>query len=137
MTTKERLAEIIHEQDNYYLVVVDGNHQPQTWGKKITTDKELITVAKCKQICERIETQLGITIGNIDIDLTQYDYRSLSPEDYEWGSDVPIPMVGRPKSATYNRKTNCLQIWEDRMPIYENNNGRICRDANALADCLC
>ena len=36
----------------------------------------------------------------------------------------------------YWRDKNLLRIWENDLPIYENNNGVICRDCTALADCL-
>lgn len=36
----------------------------------------------------------------------------------------------------YWRDKNRLLILENGMPIYENNNGIICRDSAALADCL-
>ena len=31
---------------------------------------------------------------------------------------------------------NLLRIFEDDLPVYENNNGKICRDVCALADSL-
>ena len=36
----------------------------------------------------------------------------------------------------YWRDKNRLLILDNGMPIYENNNGIICRDSAALADCL-
>lgn len=36
----------------------------------------------------------------------------------------------------YWRDKNLLRIWKDDLPVYENNNGVICRDSAALADCL-
>lgn len=40
------------------------------------------------------------------------------------------------KIGRYNKRKNILRIFVDDLPVYENNNGRICRDATALADSL-
>jgi hypothetical protein len=40
------------------------------------------------------------------------------------------------KKNVYSFPSNCLTIWEDGYPIFENNNGKICADRVALADCL-
>lgn len=40
------------------------------------------------------------------------------------------------KKGKYWRDKNRLLIYENGMPIYMNDNGTICRDADALADCL-
>jgi hypothetical protein len=41
------------------------------------------------------------------------------------------------KEARYWVKQNRLVIYDDGYPIYENDNGEICRDSDALADCYC
>lgn len=38
------------------------------------------------------------------------------------------------KIGTYDKRTNCLRIYEDGVPVYENLNGQICRDTVALMD---
>lgn len=40
------------------------------------------------------------------------------------------------KTAKYDATKNCLTIWQQDLPIYENNNGTITTDSEALADCL-
>ena len=35
-----------------------------------------------------------------------------------------------------DKRKNLLRIFEDDLPVYENNNGKICRDVCALADSL-
>ncbi|MDE6055208.1 MAG: hypothetical protein K2G55_15970, partial [Lachnospiraceae bacterium] len=44
--------------------------------------------------------------------------------------------IGKKKIGTYDKEKNLLRIWEDDIPIYQNNNGIICRDSVALADSL-
>lgn len=51
------------------------------------------------------------------------------------GDDITIP-VGKKKIGTYDKEKKILRIYEDDLPIYENNNGVICRDQAALADSL-
>lgn len=51
------------------------------------------------------------------------------------GDDITVP-VGKKKIGTYNKEKKLLRIFEDGIPIYENNNGIICRDRAALADSL-
>lgn len=60
------------------------------------------------------------------------DYRkSVSLE----GDEIMVP-AGTKKIGTYDKNKNVLRIWEDGMPVYENNNGVICKDKSALADSL-
>lgn len=132
----ERLKEAIEKQDNYYTVIVDGNRH--NLGRPIMTKKETVTVTKCQQIVGTVQTEFGVEVGEIKIYMTQYDLKSLTPAEYRavlYGDGTPEQLVN--KLAIYKSKENCLQIWEDGLPIYENNNGMICRDREALADCLC
>lgn len=70
--------------------------------------------------------------------MTEWDWSSVTVEDvaYIFSGDIPGPRIRLKKEAIYNPKANCLRIWENDTPIYENNNGTICRDRDALADCL-
>lgn len=43
--------------------------------------------------------------------------------------------LGVNKTAVFFVSQNCLRIFSGDRPVYENDNGRICRDANALSDC--
>ncbi len=49
---------------------------------------------------------------------------------------ISIEDYDRKKKYCYNIVNNCLTIYSAGMPIYENNNGTICNDQAALADCL-
>lgn len=140
MRSIQELSEIlqrdIEHQKKYYSVIVDGNNHslPQS----IITKKEMITLKKCKGICETLESKFNISIKKIVILMTQFDYASFTPKEYELvlSDDVGVPIVGREKKAVYFYKENVLRIWEDGLPVYENYDGQICRDVNALADCL-
>jgi hypothetical protein len=100
--------------ENHYLVIAYGygeNHGKHVPGHPVWTKKETVTVEKCKSII----TNLGESGHSI--------------------RKLEIHMDGT-KKAIYNADKNRLLIWEDGLPIYENNNGVICRDAAALADSL-
>ena len=138
MTLKEaekHLKDEIQRQENYYYVIVDGNFHklPST----IITRKDPITVKKCKKIVEKVEKAFNIDIKCIKIMMSQYDYKSITPDEYisVICGDYNVKRLVN-KNAYYYPKRNRLIIWEDDMPVYENDNGIICRDEVALADCL-
>jgi hypothetical protein len=130
----EKRQQEIALQASSYAVIVDGNKH--RLNVAIRTKKEQITVAKCKEIVKNVESNFDIKVGKIEIMMSEYDF-NISDEDYlsSLYQDVVIRQI-KDKKAIYNAATNCLQIWEGGMPVYENNNGVICRDQDALADCL-
>lgn len=137
MTALETIQRRAREQEESYSVMVDGNrHQ---LASRIRTTKELITVAKCRQIIEKVELAFNIVVGRIEINMNEWDYSAVRTEQQaedvmqgEWS-----PPQTQDKQATYFAKTNTLQIWEKGLPVYENRNGVITRDQNALCDSLC
>ncbi len=50
--------------------------------------------------------------------------------------DVGYVPTGKKKIGTYDDDKHLLRIWEDDLPVYENDNGRVCRDWAALSDSL-
>ena len=56
--------------------------------------------------------------------------------DYYEDLDGWTRHTGKKKIGRYNKRKNILRIFVDDLPVYENNNGRICKDATALADSL-
>lgn len=52
------------------------------------------------------------------------------------GVSHPRYILGKKKVGKYDKQKNTLRIYEDDVPVYENNNGKICRDSVALADSL-
>ena len=130
------LQKAIERQESGYAVIVDGNRQHLP--NSVRTTKQDITIERCQEICKKIETHFEITVGKIEISLTQWDLQSLTPEDYElvMSNDIGVERIGPDKRIVYDNAQNCFQIWEDGRPIHENNNGVICDDEAALADCL-
>jgi hypothetical protein len=136
MDAKQALQKAIDRQESEYAVIVDGNRHHLS--NPIRTKKQDITIDRCREICNKIESHFGITIRKIEISLTQWDLQSLTPKDYELvlSNDIGVNRIGPDKSIVYDNKENCFQIWENGLPIYEDNNGVICDDQDALADCL-
>lgn len=132
----KKLEQAKKAQEERYSVVVDGN--VHHLGKRIATKKETITLKKCQQIVQTVQHNFGISINKIEIMMTQWDYDGISADDYlgVLCGDRGVPTKGPKKTAYYFPKSHTLQIWEDGMPVYENANGVISRDADALADCL-
>lgn len=99
------------------------------------------TLEECKEIIEKISKAEGSPVIKIKIDLNHYAKRNQDGTirmdyDPDCGESNPNPPIGKIKYATYTVATNTLRIWENGMPIYENENGVICRDKVVLADCL-
>ena len=72
----------------------------------------------------------SVTFTKIKCDMSDY---CLS-ESYD-GTKI-AKRIGKKKIGIYDSEKNLLRIWEDDLPVYENNNGVICRDSIALADSL-
>jgi len=132
---EKRLAKDIEDQETSYPVIVDGN--THRLPMRIRTAKETITVKKCKEIVSNVQNKFGINIKRIEIPMDVWDYDGITIDTYISAlyNDCDIPCKLN-KKAIYKVKENCLQIWQDNEPIYENDDGIITRDANALADCL-
>lgn len=135
-TAKEKLEQAIKEQNEFYPVYVDGGkHKLDT---RIQTKKEQITLKKCKSIVENIQIHFNIKIDKIEILMSEWDFTGITPEDYEsimvYG-EGSLPIL-KNKKAFYYTNENCLRIWENGYPVYENYDGVISRDQDALCDCL-
>lgn len=70
-----------------------------------------ISCEQCEELVSELSEAAGIDLAKIEIDLSVR------------------------KKAVYFVNQNCLRIFEDGNPVYENDNGRICRDRWALSDC--
>jgi len=118
-------------------VIVDGNRHH--FGKAIRTIlSENISIRKCKNMLENLREEYPLEeISEIRIQLYDANVFRKMYEDVENGNISPQEINAyTSKYAIYNVKNNCLQIWEDGYPIYENNNGTICKDVEVLCDCL-
>ena len=134
----QRLNREIADQATVYCVTIQCDDFSKIAGKRLQTKKELVTVEKCKSIVKNIEEHHGVTVTTMTVWMDEWDYTNITPEDYAYvlSGDTDIPMNIN-KKAVYNVKKNCLVIWQDGVPIYENNNGDITRDADVLADWYC
>ncbi len=91
-------------------------------------DSKPITLRRCREILDFVERKTG----NI--------YTKITITDNRFADDHTA--IYR-KKWVYNKAKNRLTIWaaengeRDMMPVYENWDGhQICRDRDALADCL-
>ena len=118
-------------------VMVDGNRRKETQGVRIETDRGQITVKKCLELCGRIRDRFGFNPETVKIFMWDFDYRGIDLDTYIYAmyGDCSIPM-SQQKTAKYEMKRNRLTIFEDDMPIYCNDDGHVCNDADALADCM-
>ena len=117
-------------------VIIDGNRH--NLGKRIRVNlSENISVRKCKEILEKVQKEFKIDISEIRVQLYDAEVFNKMYESVENGL-MSSEEINRytSKHAIYNVKNNCLQIWEDGYPIYENDNGTICKDVEILCDCL-
>lgn len=138
MTIKQAQADMDRckkEQEIYYSVMINGNRHNLPYRFKMT--KETITVAKCKKFIATVEGRCDIKIDNLKILMQEFDYTGITADTYlgilcgDGGLTCKVD-----KEASYNPATKCLRIWEDGYPVYENDDGVITRDRDALADCL-
>lgn len=67
------------------------------------------------------------------IELDMSSYIDKGPNQF---TDHLMTIIGKEKIGKYDKTKNRLIIFEDGVPIYENNNGIICRDSVALSDSL-
>ena len=88
---------------------------------------KLVTLRRCREILDFVERKTGNTYSKIVITDNRFDDDHIAIYRKKW---------------VYNKAKNRLTIWAaengggDIMPVYENWDGQICRDRDALADCL-
>lgn len=87
------------------------------------------SIRECKAIVEKFtEIFQERSFSSISIDLSNYN--SYDKDGYPIFEDGYTDE----KTATYSIKRNRLKIFEDGIVVYENDNGDICNDKDALAD---
>lgn len=131
-------------QDGYYATVMTSDGT--AWGFTVNERHgSLLTVQLAEEILSwaNSEYKKGRPYGyseetyNPNVEFTKLEYNMTNYRlsvSYE-GDDITVP-IGKKKIGTYNKEKKLLRIWEDDMPIYEDNNGVICADRAALADSL-
>ena len=76
---------------------------------------------------------IEVALEILDFANKKYEEIFNEPADFNY---LVVEMNGKEKKVKYWKDRNRLLISKDGFPIYENNNGIICRDQEALADCL-
>ena len=97
---------------------------------------EGVTLKRCRDFIAKLTAARGdVGIARIQICMTQYDYDvDLDVFISAMMGDHALPRIGKDRYAIYDVKHNVLTIYVDGSPVYENDNGAVCRDAVALAD---
>lgn len=127
-------------QNGYYANVKSSGTDGIYWGFGVKEEhgtaftmemaKELLALANA-------EYKKGCPAGydksayNPDKDFTYIRY---DMSNYKDAGDGHMVLVGDKKVGTYDAVKNLLRIFKNDDPIYENNNGTICRDAVAMMD---
>ena len=136
-------------------VIVDGNRHlkqhlktinapedtPHLRGPMVTSLDMPISLRKCRRIIQYFKDSHNIQAEHLQIFLLDKDWEDTfggfdedgnpnkrSYAEYKQGAD-------NHKTAEYKASTNTLTIYQGSYPIYENANGSICNDPEALADC--
>jgi hypothetical protein len=114
-------------------VIIDGNnHNITKDGKRVVIQTEIedntVTLEKCKEVTEKIRS-LGHEPKELKFVLSIY---TETPGN---NGDFPEECLLN-RNVYYYPQSNCMRIWENGVPIYENCDGIICTDQDALADCL-
>lgn len=138
------------------VVIVDGNRHSKEHLKIIGAPEStpfipapVLTKLECPptlKMCQKIVAGIKDACGVQARELTMHLV------DQEWQRTFEgFDLDGNPNKRTYaefkagndNYKTveydaakNCLTIWQGGLPIYENNNGQITNDMDALADSI-
>lgn len=127
---------------NGYSAIVRGGHGDQqiSWAFLVKEDYGTVfTVELAKKMLDFANTEYKKECPkgyykptyNPKIDFTYIKY---DMTDYRLsGEDNWIP-AGKRKIGIYDIEKNLLRIYIDGNPVYENYNGRICRDTVALMD---
>lgn len=111
-----------------YSVIVDGNRHSLNTRFTVELEQPMISVSKCKEITQKIESNFPIKIGELMISL--YPLEEMNDPQFD-NDKFENRLV-----AYYTPKYNQLMIYKKGMPIYENLNGEINRNVEALADSI-
>lgn len=99
-----------------------------------------VTLQRMREVCERLRAQTGVEFNYLRVDHHIYEF-DVDPNDevalkhIRLGDYPGEKVMDKTYQFWYDR--NRLLIWDHGTPVYENNDGEICRDADTLADCYC
>lgn len=110
------------ERDYYFAEVGERNedgHFSEYWGFHVSKESvDSFTVETALRLLEFANKKFPEMIGRT----ARFNYVKLEMDNRKYGK--------------YWSDKNCLRIYENGFPVYENNNGVITRDSVALADSL-
>lgn len=124
----------------YYVNVKSSGTDGIYWGFSVKEEHgDTFTVELARELLEvsNREYKKGCPAG---YDKSAYDpdkdftYVRYDMSNYKDTGDNHMVLIGDKKVGTYDAEKNLLRIYKDGSPIYENNNGVICRDTVAMMD---
>lgn len=98
--------------------------------------KEGVTLKRCQEFMQKINEKFNNPpVSKIRIHMTEFDYEvDLHTYIASRFGDCSLPIKGKKKEAVYDVSKNTLTIYENDYPVYENADGKITRDTEALMD---
>lgn len=88
----------------------------------------IVTLEKLKGIADYIKSEFDYVPKKLTISLSLWD----APAGEVDIDGTFVQLID--KDVYYDVSRNHMLIWQDDEPVYENNNGVVCRDRIALAD---
>ena len=117
-----------------------GSHETNNYQAIQTDAKAVFTLQRMKDIYSKVSSLMSIQPDSIEVHDTQfYDKETrleITDSEFENGDYDEGGYITTEKKYYYHAAENLFRIFEDGMPVYENYNGNICSDEDALADCL-
>lgn len=96
-----------------------------------------VTLARMWELKQKLKEVTGIDFNHIEIDHSVYLFDCDEKTYKEYWEDIPPCDNPINKQYKFWADQNRLLILDRGYPVYENNDGVICKDEVALTDCLC
>lgn len=133
---KEEFSTISGTYSNGITRVIDFEENGKKYRATCDMTKS-VTLQRMHELKAKLKDKTGIDFNYLEIDHSVYLFDCDEETYKEYHQDIPL--YDKPIDKTYQfwADQNRLLIWDRGYPVYENNNGVICKDETALADCLC
>ena len=96
-----------------------------------------VTLQRMHELKAKLKDKTGIDFNYLEVNHSVYLFDCDEETYKEYHQDIPPCDKPVDKKYQFWADQNRLLIWDRGYPVYENNNGVICKDETALADCLC
>ena len=133
---KEEFSSISGTYSNGITRVIDFEEN----GKKYRATCDMtkpVTLQRMHELKAKLKEKTGIEFNYLEVDHSVYLFDCDEETYKEYHQDIPPSDKPIDKKYQFWADKNRLLIWDHDTPIYENNNGIICKDETALADSLC